>query len=313
LSTPTSLLLTFDELPLQHAMESVSDYRVVVTPTREQTLDAIADAEVACVDGFDVELLKRGKKLKWIQAFLGGVDRLMFPELIESPVSLTCVKECFAAPGAEHAMATILAVSYRLDYYLRAQARRTFTWSKPAGLTRLTLGIIGVGNIGQALAVRARPFGLRIMACARRPRANASPAHELVTPDEMPRLLSESDFVVLAVPSTNGTKQLIGAPQLAHMKSTAWLIDISGRDAIIDQSAIVNALRERRIGGADLQFKQPPPKDSTLWELDNLIMSQYSANSEQETQDAVSFVVDNMRRYKAGQPLRGVVDKAAGY
>jgi phosphoglycerate dehydrogenase-like enzyme len=294
-------------------MESVSDYQIIVAPTREEALYAIADAEVACVDGFDVELLKHGKKLQWIQAFLGGVDRMMFPELVESPVSLTCVKECFAAPGAEHAMATILAVSYRLDYYLRAQARRTFTWSKPSGLTGLTLGIIGFGNIGQALAVRARPFGLRIIACARRPRASASPADELVMPDEMPRLLSESDFVVLAVPSTHGTKQLLGAPQLACMKSTTWLIDISGRDAIIDQGAIVNALREGRIGGADLQFKQPPPKDSALWELDNLIMSQYSANSEQETLDAINFVVDNMRRYKSRQPLCGLVDKAAGY
>jgi phosphoglycerate dehydrogenase-like enzyme len=306
-------LLTFDESPLQRAMEGVSDYRIIVASTREQAFDAIADAEVACVDSFDVELLKRGENLKWIQAYLGGVDRMMFPEIVESPVTLTCVKECFAAPGAEHAMATILAVSYRLDYYLRSQARRTFTWSKPAGLAGLTLGIIGFGNIGQALALRARPFGLRVLACARRPRANPSPADELVTPDELPRLLMESDFVVLAVPSTNGTKQLLAASQLAQMKSTAWLIDISGRDAIIDQSAIVNALRERRIGGADLQFKLPPPKDSELWELDNLIMSQFSANSEQETLDAINFVVDNMRRYKAGQTLHGLVDKTAGY
>src|SRR5882757_7937150 len=162
----------------------------------------IPEAEVACVAGFDNELLQRGTSLKWVQAFLGGVERVLFPEFVSHTIPLTCVKECFAAPGAEHAMAVILAISYRVNYYLRAQSRRTFEWNKPAGLAGKTLGIIGFGNIGQALAVRARPFGMRIVALARRERDSAAPADELLTNSEMPRLLSESDFVVIAVPST---------------------------------------------------------------------------------------------------------------
>jgi phosphoglycerate dehydrogenase-like enzyme len=274
---------------------------------------AIQEAEVVCVASFDAELLSRATRLQWIQAFLGGVERLLFPELLSSPIPLTCVKECFAAPGADHALAVILAVSYRVDYYLRAQAHREFTWRKPIGLMNQTLGIVGFGNIGQALAVRARPFGLRTIALARRPRENPAPADELLTPDQLPRLLAQSDFVVIAVPSTAETKDLIGSNELSQMRSNAWLIDISGRENIVSHGNVVRALKEGQIAGAELQFKVAPPPDSPLWEMDNLIMSQYSANSEHETADAIALVVDNLCRYRDGRPLRGLVDKVAGY
>jgi phosphoglycerate dehydrogenase-like enzyme len=307
------LLMTFEDEALEKALKSVDGYAVIVAGDRANALDSIADAEVACVSSFDRELLERGKNLRLIQAFLGGVERVLFPELVVSPIPLTCVKECFAAPGAEHAMAIILAVGYRVDYYLRAQSRRTFEWRRPLGIKDLTVGIIGFGNIGQAIAERARPFGLRTIALARRPRNTPAPADELLTPSQMSRLLQDSDFVVVAVPSTSDTKNLIGADEVAQMKPTSWLIDISGREAIVSQLAVIQALQEGRIAGADLQFKEPPPSASPLWEMDNLIMSQYSANSEEETADAMALVQDNMRRYRSGEPLRGLVDKVAGY
>jgi phosphoglycerate dehydrogenase-like enzyme len=313
LSRAIPLLLTFEDADLQQALQGAEGYDLHVAHDRETALRMLPEAEVACVAGFDNELLQRGKNLKWVQAFLGGVERVLFPEFVSNSVPLTCVKECFAAPGAEHAMAVILAVSYRVDYYLRAQSRRTFEWSKPAGLAGKTLGIIGFGNIGQALAVRARPFGMRILALARRERDDPAPADELLTTSDMPRLLRESDFVVIAVPSTAQTKCLIGAPELAQLRSNAWLIDISGREAIVNQEDVFQALESRQIAGADLQFKGPPPSDSPLWNMDNLIMSQYSANSDQETTDATALVLDNLRRYREGRSLRGLVDKVAGY
>jgi phosphoglycerate dehydrogenase-like enzyme len=305
--------MTFEDTALQSALKDIEGYQLEVAPDRASALTAIPEAEVVCVANFDRELLERAKKLQWIQAFLGGVERVLFPELVANSIPLTCVKECFGAPGAEHALAVLLAVSYRVDYYLRAQARREFSWNLPIGVADMTLGIIGFGNIGQALALRARPFGLRTLALARRPRTDPSPADELLTPEQMPRLLAESDFVVVAVPSTAETKNLMGAAQLAQMRSTAWLIDISGREAIVSQPDVIDALTHGRIAGADLQFKGPPPVDSPLWEMDNLIMSQYSANSEQETSDGIALVVDNLRRYRDGLPLRGLVDKVAGY
>jgi phosphoglycerate dehydrogenase-like enzyme len=307
------LLMTFEDSALQAALERIEGFGLTVAPDRGASLADISEAEVVCVASFDRELLDRAANLRWIQAYLGGVDRLLFPELVSSPIPLTCVKECFAAPGAEHAMAVILAVSYRLDYYLRAQSRRDFTWNRPDGLASKTLGIIGFGNIGQALAVRARPFGLRTLAIARRPRNNPAPADELLPPSGLPRLLAESDFVVVAVPSTAETRHLIGSAQLSQMRPTAWLVDISGRELVVNQPDVISALNESRIAGADLQFKEPPPADSPLWNMDNLIMSQFSANSDQETAQAIALIADNMQRYRDGQPLRGLVDKAAGY
>ncbi len=305
--------MTFEDPDLQSALQAVDGYRLEVASDHESALNAIPEADVACVAEFDRELLDRAKKLCWIQAFLGGVERVLFPELVKSAIPLTCVKECFGVPGADHAMAILLAVSYRVDYYLRAQARREFSWSRPLGLEGTTLGIIGFGNIGQALATRARVFGLRTLALARRPRTDPIPADEVLTLEQLPRLLSESDFVVVAVPSTAETKNLIGAPQLSQMRSTAWLIDISGREAIVSQPDVIDALNQGRIAGADLQFKRPPPVDSPLWDMNNLIMSQYSANSEQETTEGIALVADNMRRFREGLPLRGLVDKVAGY
>ena len=313
MSHVTKLLITFDDKDLNDAMRSVPGVDVRVTTTREAALDAIADVEVACVDSFNAELLARAKKLRWVQAFLGGVEAVVCPELAAAPIPLTCVKECFAAPGADHAMASILAVTYRLDYYLRAQARRTFEWQLPSEVAGKTVGVVGFGNIGQALAKRARAFGMRVIAVARRARAEAAPAEEVLTSGQLPRLLGASDFVVVAVPLTRETRGLIGSAELAQMKATAWLIDISGRPAIVDQDAVIAALRTRRIAGADLQFKRPPPSDSPLWEMDNLIMSQYSANSIEESERAIALFVENLRRYRAGEPLLGLVDKAAGY
>jgi phosphoglycerate dehydrogenase-like enzyme len=309
----TRMLMTFEDGELADAMRAVRGVDLRVAAGRKAALDAIGDAEVACVAPFDAELLARGTRLRWVQAFLGGVEAVLCPELVASPIPLTCVKECFAAPGADHAMASILAVTYRLDYYLRAQARRTFEWRKPNEVTGRTLGIIGFGNIGQALARRARAFGMRVIAMARRPRADAAPADVLLSPADLPRLLGTSDFVVVAVPLTGETRGLIGPAQLARMKPTARLIDISGRPAIVNEQAVVQALQAHRIAGADLQFKKPPSPDSPLWQMDNLIMSQYSANSQKETRRAVALVVENLRRYRAGEPLLGLVDKAAGY
>jgi phosphoglycerate dehydrogenase-like enzyme len=309
----TRVLQTFEEPVLTDAMRSVPGVEVQVAPDRESALRAIGEAEVACVAAFDPELLARATRLKWVQAFLGGVEAVLCPELAAGPIPLTCVKECFAAPGADHAMASILAVTYRLDYYLRAQARRTFTWREPHEVTGRTIGIIGFGNIGEALARRARAFGMRVLAVARRPRPTPAPADELLGPDDLPRLLRTADFVVVAVPCTPQTRGLIGIAQVQQMKPTAWLIDISGRPAIVSEPAVVQALREGRLAGADLQFKHPPPPDSPLWNLDNLIMSQYSANSQEETRRAIELVVDNLGRYRSGKPLLGLVDKAAGY
>ncbi len=122
----TRVLMTFEDPELEAALRATEGVDLQVAVDGDAALRAISQVEVACVASFDRELLSRGSRLRWIQAFLGGVERILFPELVASHIPLTCVKETFGASGAEHALAVMLAVSYRLHYYLRAPSKRTF-------------------------------------------------------------------------------------------------------------------------------------------------------------------------------------------
>ena len=210
-------------------------------------------------------------------------------------------------------MASMLAVNSRLIDYWWQRSRKVHDWRMPRELQGKTLGIIGFGNIGSTLAELAKPFGMRVVAMARNPRPDPAPADELLPSDRLPELLGQSDFVVLAVPLTGETRGLIGAGQLKMMKPSAWFIDISGRPAIVNEDAVIDALRRGVIAGADLQFATAPPADSPVWTMENLIMSQWSANSEEEGRRCNELFEENLRRYQNKQPLFGLVDKKAGY
>jgi D-2-hydroxyacid dehydrogenase (NADP+) len=310
---PTRVVVVVELEGLVEGARRVPGVEIITAYDRESALREAANAEVLCVARFDPELFRAAPKVKWVHAMMGGVERVLFPELIESPVPLTCVKECFAMPGAQHAMASMLAVSSRLVDYWWQRTRKLHDWRLPRELTGKTVGIIGFGNIGTTLAGLAKPFGMRVIAMARNPRSDPAPADQLFPPDRLPELLGLSDFVVLAVPLTSQTRGLIGAEQLKMMKPSAWFIDISGRPAIVSEEAVIDALQRGVIGGADLQFPTAPPADSPVWTMENLIMSQWSANSEEESHRCNALFEENLRRYRNMQPLVGLVNKKAGY
>jgi phosphoglycerate dehydrogenase-like enzyme len=296
---------------LEQIQACSEDVQICVTEDRAEMLSLIAEAEVACVGVFDAELLAAAKRLRWVQALMGGVESVLFPELCASQVLLTCCKECFAVPGAEHALAVMLAFSRRLEYDLRQRPQKTFTYADPEELQGKTVGIVGLGNIGQETARRCRCFRMRVIGLARNRRAPDEDIEEVFTPDRLPELLAQSDFVVITVPLTPMTVGMIGRAQLEQMKETAYLIDVSGRPALYDLEALEEALRQGRIAGAGLQIV--PPDDSPLWELENLLLSFHRATSRQEYDRCFELFADNLRRYRTGEPLRGVVDKVAGY
>jgi len=286
---------------------------VVATEDREEALSLLEDAEVACVTDLDADMVRAARKLRWVQVASAGVERCLFPELVESPVALTCFKGCFDVPGAEHALASILAFSYRIPDYVRQQAQRTIEWVPPGELTGRTVGIIGLGGIGRALAKKAHGLQMRVTGVTRQPHDLPPCVDALFRPDQLPRVLNDADFVVVAVPNTPQTQSLIGEAELRHMKETAYLVDISGREALYDWDALARALKEHWIAGADLQINSPLSPDSPLWELDNVILSKYSANSDKQYERCIDRFCDNLRRYREGRPLLGLVDKAAGY
>lgn len=294
--------------PIRRRLEGID---VRATDNRAEMLEWIADADVACVGEWDTELLAAARCLRWVQALSGGVESVLCSALRESPIPLACCKECFAIPAAEHALAVMLAFSRRLEYDIRQRPKRTFTYTDPEELAGKRVGIIGMGNIGREIASRCRCFGMHVIGLARTPRVLIPEVDALWTGERLHELMAAVDFVVVAVPLTPATKGMIDEAALRQMKPTGYLIDISGRPALYDLEALTSLLKQGAIAGAGLQVV--PSETSPLWDLDNLLISFHRTTSRQEVSRCFELFYDNVRRFQHGEPLRGLVDKAAGY
>ncbi|MBF6599907.1 MAG: D-2-hydroxyacid dehydrogenase [Dehalococcoidia bacterium] len=256
-------------------------------------------------------------RLRWIQLTSAGADRLLSSGFIEGGIVVTTVSGLHATPIGEYVLCVMLMFAKGAPNILRAQQRHEWLRSMPTELRGKTVGIIGMGHIGEEVARLAKAFGCRIIATRRSVVAPAGDgiADELLPPSGLPRLLETSDYVVLAVPLTPETQQLIGEAELARMRPMAVLINIA-RGAVVDERALVRALQEKRIGGAALDVFDPEPlsAESPLWDMENVIVSPHiSGGTEIYNERAVEIFTDNLGRYLSGEPLRNVVDPARGY
>jgi phosphoglycerate dehydrogenase-like enzyme len=293
---------------------------------RRELEDAMAEAEVlfgfwgpALVELYpDPETLRRAAPhLRWIQLTSAGVDRAAHSGLLDSDFMLTNASGLHATPIGEYVLLQLLMFAKGAPRFIRAQDRGEWVRYMPQELHGKTVGIVGIGHIGREAARLAKAFGCRIIATRRSavPNAQDDIADELLPPSELPRLLSESDFVVLAVPLTPETRHLIGEDELRAMKSTAVLVNIA-RGAVVDEAALVRALKEGWIAGAGLDvFEQEPlPPESELWSLENAVISPHiSGGTEIYNQRATGIFCENLRRYLAGEPLMNLADPARGY
>ncbi|MHB1134662.1 MAG: D-2-hydroxyacid dehydrogenase [Chloroflexota bacterium] len=255
-------------------------------------------------------------RLRWLHSASAGVDRFLFPALLQSEVVLTRSTGVYAPALAEYALAALLYFAKRLPQMVAAQQRRAWQSISPALLAGATLGIVGLGDIGLAVARLARPLGLRVLGL-RRVVVGGPPegVDEVLAGADLPALLARSDYVVVTLPLTPQTRGLLGAEQLAHLKPGAVLVNIA-RGGIVDEAALLAALREGRLAGAacDVFAREPLPADDPLWEAPNLLISAHTVdNVPGWEQRAVAGFVQNLRRYLAGQPLLNVVDKGRGY
>ena len=284
---------------------------------REQLDILLREAEVIFGLRFPLDVLTRSPRLKWIQTTSAGVDRFLDAEMMASPVTLTNVSGMHATQIGEFVLALMLMFAKNAP--LLFQMKQEKQWKRlPSSILRSrTVGIVGLGSIGREVARLAKAFGMRVLATRRtaREEGRAKYVDLLLPPDQLPRLLEESDFVVLAVPVTAETRKLIGEDELRAMKSTAYLINIS-RGETVDESALVRALEEGWIGGAGLDVfaTEPLPAESRLWELPNVIFSPHVAGvMEEYVERATERFVENLRRFLDGKKLRNVVDKERGY
>jgi len=279
-------------------------------------------------EAFD-RLLARAPRLTWVHSATSGVERALTPASRERGLIVTNARGVFSRPIAEYVLMMILAISRRLPQLLELQRERTWQPLEGAELRDVTVGIVGLGSIGRSVAALATTFGCRVVAVRRHAELESAPRSvddEAPTvgelrlarvggPETLPELLAESDFIVLAAPLTPETEDLIDAEALAQFKPGAWLINVA-RGRLIDERALLRALRDGNLGGAVLDtFRDEPlPPMSSFYDLPNVIVTPHTAWSSGRVLDrSVELFCDNLRRFAGGEPLLNVVDPDAGY
>ena len=283
-------------------------------------------------EAFD-RLLARATRLRWVHSATSGVERALTPAARERGIVVTNARGVFTRPIAEHVLMLILAISRRLPQLLELQHERTWQPLEGLELRELTIGVIGYGSIGRAVASLAGAFGARVIAQRRHPGLDEAIAVQgenddpeeafpfrtapdrIVGPEGLHDLLGASDIVVLAAPLTPETEGMIDGAALAAMRPDAWIINVA-RGRLIDDRALVDALTDHRIGGAALDtFREEPlPTTSPLWDLSNVIVTPHTAWSSARVLDrSIDLFCDNLRRFALGEPLRNTVDPGAGY
>jgi len=285
---------------------------------RKDELDALlAQAEVIYGLRLPRNVIVRAPKLKWVQVMSAGVDRFLDDEFRQSSVIMTSVSGMHATPIGEIVLELMLMFAKQAPLCFQLKQEKQWKRFMPTVLRSKTVGIVGLGNIGREVARLAKAFGMRVVATRRSAKRvmRAKGIDILLPREQLPRLLSESDFVVLSLPFTSETNKLIGEEELRAMKPTAYLINIA-RGNIVDEEALIRALDEHWIAGAGLDVfaTEPLPADSCLWESPNVIFSPHIAGGMEDYNiRATELFCKNLRHYLSGDNLLNVIDKKKGY
>ncbi len=281
------------------------------------------DAEVVVSWLLSHQAVKAAQQLRWLHSTSAAVNQLLYPEIVNSDVILTNGSEVHAAVVAEHVIALVLALAKKLPEAARFQQRRSWgqqdIWRiqpRPKEIAGATLGLVGIGNIGRETAQRASALGMRVIAVREHPEKECPHGvSQVFAASQLDALLAESDYVALELPVTRETKNLIDSERLRKMKPEARLINV-GRGSLVDEAALIQALREGWIAGAalDVFVEEPLPSDSPLWDLEHVLITPHTAsNSEKQWDRQYTRVAENLRRYLNHEPLLSVVDKQKGY
>lgn len=291
-----------------------------------QFAEVIEEAEVVVCSSLPAELLNEAQKLKWVSFWHAGLEKKLTPELLRGNILITNASGVHGPNIAEHVLAMMLMFTRRMPFYFKAQLEGRWAHSDdelPTGgnigeLTGKTLGIIGLGRIGEALAERAKSFGMKIIAVKRDPQSrhdSGVPIDALYSLAELPVVLEQSDHIAICLPLTAETEHLFNREMLALISPKAFLYNIS-RGSIIKQTALVEALEAKKIKGAGLDVFEDEPlaADSSLWHLDNVILTPHVAGfTPHYFERAAKLFVADLKRYVSGQPLENLYVRERGY
>ena len=283
---------------------------------------AVADADVlfnwSGSPALFREVFRMCPRLRWVHSRAAGLDKSLFPELIESSVLLTNGSGVFSPSLGEFALAAILYFAKDFRRMIRNQMAGVWEAFDVLPVAGSTVGIVGYGDIGRAVAARARAMGMKVLAVKRHvaPQGNAdSFVEEVFGTERRIEMLARCDYVVVSAPLTKETNGMIGEAEFAAMKPTAVVINV-GRGPVINERALVKALAEGRIKGAALDVfdEEPLPEGHPFYGMENVLLSPHCADHTPEwMDDAMRFFIAQHERFRKGEPLLNVVDKKLGY
>ena len=289
-----------------------------IVPARgPEVAKEIVDADGIVGINLNADLLRQAKNLQWYQTGNTGMERTLFPELVESKVIVTNQKQIYGPQIADHAFAFLLALTRKLNMTIPRQQLEEW----PSGrdgmyvLEGKTAVVIGVGGIGSQIAQRAHGFGMKVIGVDVRDMPPTVTVQRFVPPDMLDSVLPEADVVFVSVPHTKKTEGMMGAKQFELMKKGAYFIAVS-RGKIYDHGGLVKALDSKRLAGAglDVTDPEPLPKGHPLWKFNNVVITPHTSGGSDQLQNRINTLYrENIRRFAAGLPLLNVVDKREGY
>jgi len=315
-----SILLAYAGLGEGHVaaiQQAAPQARLVEAPARGELAPDVAARVDVALGWLAQEQMRTLPALRWLQQTGAGADWLLrAPAIAASDLILTNASGVHAIPIAEHILALMLTLSRRIHRFVKAQ--RDHEWVRRGRLGELhgsTIGIVGLGAIGEKTAEKARGLHMRVLGLRRHAERTSPFVDQMYGPEGLHELLGASDWVVLAAALTAETRHLIGEAELRAMKPSAYLINIA-RGGMIDEASLIRALEEGWIAGAGLDvFEQEPlGTDSPLWDMRNVVLTPHFAGATPHYTDRViDIFTENLRRYGRGEPLLNQVDKTRGY
>lgn len=319
----TTLLVLSDSEPQLSMLDALHGTASLLIGTSPQLFEpAAADAEVILNWTGSRDLLRSvfniSPRLRWIHSRSAGLERTLFPELIASDVVLTNGSGVFSDSLGEFVLGAILYFAKDFRRMVRNQMANVWEPFDVTMISGTTLGIVGYGDIGRAVARRVRPLGMEVLGVKRRVTEKDRTdglAQELHLSEDLISVLPRCDYVVVAAPLNDSTRGLMGATELAALKTTAVIINV-GRGPVIDEHALIGALSENKIKGAALDVfdEEPLPSGHAFYQLENLLLSPHCADHTPDWLDnAMRFFITQFERFRRGEPLANVVDKKLGY
>jgi len=293
--------------------KNIPEAEFMICTNREEMEKYAPEAEIALVGmTFPQDLFKRMPKLEWVQALAAGVESYIQNAEQFKRIPVCRITGAFGKYMAEYVLAYVLYFCQNIPRVLKAQREKKWDPFRMEFIHQKTLGVMGLGHIGKEVAQKARAAGMRVVSWDMA-RANAPYVERQFGSREMRDFLKETDFVVLTLPATPATKNLAGRDFFKAMKKTAYLINIC-RGAIVDEDALLEALRSGQIAGAviDAMKEEPLPKENPLWDCPNLIVTAHISGPSLP-EDMVEIFKENFRRFLRKEPLIGLIDFSRGF